>query len=295
MDEQRNILVTGASRGIGLLTAQVLADRGHHVYASMRDVRGRNSNAASQLRAWADERGASIDIVEMDVTDTWSVNAAVEKVERARPLHVLVNNAGIMPTGTTEAFTLEQVQRTLEVNLLGVIRASRAVLPYMRERSGGRLISVSSAAGRLAIPFFGIYCASKWAMEAYCEALHYELEPFGIDSVLVEPSGHSTDLVRTSPRPEDSPRERGYGDIARGRERLLDMFETMFSEGQSITDARNVAACIADLAEAKTPCPIRTQVGHDMGVAAINAAVRPIQDELVNSLRPVYSENTASA
>ena len=159
----------------------------------------------------------------------------------------------------------------------------------MRARKSGLLINLSSAAGRLAIPYFGVYCATKWAMEAYCEALHYELEKFGIESVLVEPSGHATDLVKTAPEPKDYDRVEAYGQLATGRERLLGMFQEMFDQKDSSTDAGNVASRILKLVESDAPRPVRVQVGHDMGVQSLNEATAPIQAELIKNLKSVYA------
>lgn len=291
----QTILITGASRGIGLLAAKALAQRGHKVYASMRDITGRNRDAARDLEAWARDGGFKLEPLELDVTDQASVDRAVATIEAQGPLDVLVNNAGIMPVGLTEAFTLDQQQACFDVNMFGLARTSRAVLPHMRERGSGLLINLSSAAGRLTIPHFGVYCASKWAMEAYCEALHYELEPFGIDSVLIEPSGHGTDLVASSPAPADTAAVKAYGAFAGGRERLLGMFQDMFDQGDAMTDAGNVARKIVELVEMQGPRPIRTQVGQDMGVDAVNVATAPIQAGLVESLKSVYLPETVDA
>lgn len=295
MSNLKTVLITGASRGIGLLAAKALAARGHYVYASMRDIKGRNKSAAEKLQAWAGKNKLSLEPIELDVTDDQSVNTAISKIEAQRPLDVLVNNAGAMPTGLTEAYTLEQAQQNFDVNMFGIMRTSRSALPHMRARKSGLLISLSSAAGRFAMPFFGIYCASKWAMEAYCEALHYELEPFGIESVIIEPSGHGTDLVKTSPAPADKKCVEAYGPMAGGRESLLGMFQDMFDLGDPGTDANNVATKIVELVEATSARPIRTQVGHDMGVSAVNDAVAPIQAELIKGLKPVYMGETTDA
>lgn len=282
------ILVTGASRGIGLLTAKALAEAGHYVYASMRDIDGKNKEAAEQLNAWAKNNSQNLETVELDVTDENSVENTVRAIENARPIDVLINNAGIMPTGLTEAYTVDQVQDYFDVNMFGIVRTCRAVLPQMRKRNSGLLIHLSSAAGRFAMPFFGVYCASKWAMEAYCETLHYELEPFGIESLIIEPSGHGTDLVDTAPAPQDNQVANSYGPLAGGRDRLLGMFKSMFEQNDPGTDANNVAAKIVKLIEAESPRAIRTQVGHDMGVETMNEVTAPIQADLLDGLRPVY-------
>lgn len=289
----KTILITGASRGIGLLAAKSLASSGHQVFASMRDMDGRNKSASDNLTAWARAKGVSLTPIEIDVTDDQSVESAVNLIEEQQPLDVLINNAGIMPTGLTEAYTLHQARECFDINMFGVMRTTRTVLPGMRTRRSGLLIHLSSAAGRLAIPFFGVYCASKWALEGYAESLHYELEDFNIASVLVEPSGHGTDLVDTAPAPDDGDRVAQYGSLAGGRDRLLGMFRDMFSQGDAITNAQNVADRIVEIVEMDGPRPIRTQVGADMGVTAVNTCTVPIQAQLIEGLKPVYTDGGA--
>lgn len=288
MTLKKTILITGASRGIGLLAAHALAANGHSVYAGMRDVSGRNAAAASEMNLLAKDSAFDLTPIELDVTDEDACHNAVNTIEAKAPLDVLVNNAGIMPVGLTEAFTMQQAEAVFDVNVYGIMRMTRAVLPAMRQRKSGLILNLSSSAGRFGMPFFGIYCASKWAIEAYSEALHNELETFNIDNVLIEPSGHGTDLVKTAPAPADTHRLSDYGDLAAGRDRLLGMFGNLFKTDTTLTDANNVADVIKDLVNMTGPRPIRVQVGQDMGVTAVNEAVAPIQEKLIDMLKPVY-------
>ncbi len=287
MTEAKTVLVTGASRGIGRLAAQSLARRGHFVFAGVRDAAGRNSGVSETLSAWASEHDLLLEPIDLDVCDDQSVETAVSAVEARRPIDVLVNNAGIMPVGVTEAFTPEQMRSCLDVNLIGAVRTCRAVLPHMRERRSGLIVHLSSTAGRLAIPFFGVYCASKWALEAYAETLHYELGEFGVESVLVEPGGHATDLIKEPPAPADRACLDTYGPTAGGRQRMIGMFETMFAAGDPVTDAQNVADKLVELVEQPSPRPIRSIVGTDMGLVSINRDTAPVQAELVDALSRV--------
>ncbi len=169
-------IVTGTSHGFGELTAVTLARRGHHVFAGMRGISGRNAPAADNLRAVAADDALALAPIELDVTDDASVGAAVDSVlAEAGRIDIVVNNAGVLYIGITEAFTIEQAREQLDVNLLGAARLNRAVLPHMRERRSGLLVHVSSIGGRLTFPFYGLYCASKYALEALAEAYRYEL------------------------------------------------------------------------------------------------------------------------
>ncbi len=180
------ILITGASSGFGTLTAKALLEKGHAVVASMRNVESKNKAIAEELRA------AGAHIVEIDVTDEASVINGVEKANHALGgIDVLVNNAGVGVMGIHEFFTTEDYYKVLEVNVLGVHRMNRAVLPYLRQ-SQGLIVYVSSLNGRFILPFYGPYNVSKWALEALAESYRVELTPFGIESCVVEPGAFPT-------------------------------------------------------------------------------------------------------
>lgn len=220
------ILITGTSTGFGRTAAETLAERGHRVFATMRDSSGRNASTAEELRLLANRQGWNLDVLDMDVTNEASVNQAVQQaLDRAGRLDVVINNAGVAAVGITEAYTVGQFQQMLDVNLLGAVRVNRAVLPAMRRQRSGLLIHVSSAAGRVVVPGAGPYCASKFALEALADAYRFDLAPLGIDSVLVEPGVHRTPILEKFLAPADQGRVAEYGSTAEVIERVKGVFE----------------------------------------------------------------------
>jgi NAD(P)-dependent dehydrogenase (short-subunit alcohol dehydrogenase family) len=165
------VLVTGAARAIGRATVEVLAGRGHHVVATARETALLDGLPAAQ-------------ILPLDVTDVESVRAAVEA---AGELDAVVNNAGVPGYGPLESYPLESFRRVLDVNTMGPLRLAQAVVPRWRERGSGVLVNVSSVQGKIGTPLEGAYAASKHALEALSESLHFELGHFGIRVVIVEP------------------------------------------------------------------------------------------------------------
>ena len=186
------ILVTGASRGIGLATALAFARAGHTVAAAMR-----NPAAAPELGRIATAEKLAVSVFTMDVVDDSSVQQAVRRVEaELGPVEVLVNNAGIERTGSVEEMPMSDFRDVMETNCFGAIRCIQAVLPGMRARRSGCIANVTSISGKLALSPFGAYSASKFALEAVSECLAQEVKPFGIRVCVVEPGIIDTDMAR---------------------------------------------------------------------------------------------------
>lgn len=152
------------SSGFGFLTSKSLVEQGHTVFATMREPQTRNAEAAAALRDAAAGKPGTLHVLELDVTDDRSVELAVEQaIEIAGSLDVAVNNAGILSGSYLEGYTTEQLRELFDINLFGVHRVCRAVLPHMRERKQGLIINVSSSLGRYVMPYVGPYAATKYA------------------------------------------------------------------------------------------------------------------------------------
>jgi NAD(P)-dependent dehydrogenase (short-subunit alcohol dehydrogenase family) len=191
--DPRSILITGSSSGIGQALARRFAQRGWRVFATMRKPEGQGGQT---LRDEASTRGWRLTTPALDVTRDDSVQAAVSAAlaETGGRLDVLVNNAGYYAFGPLEETTPDELRAQLETNVVGVQRVTRAVLPAMRARRAGTIVTMSSVSGLVAVPMVGPYHASKWALEGMIEALRLELLPFGVNVVLVEPGPYVTDL-----------------------------------------------------------------------------------------------------
>ena len=170
------IFITGIAGGFGLPTAKALSAQGHQVAGSVRNRSGRNADAVATLE------GFGAQIVEMDVTDNASAEAGVaDAISALNGLDVLFNNAGIGSYGIQELMSPEDMARVFDVNVTGVQRVMRAALPHFRAQGRGTVLYTSSLIGRIATPFYGTYCASKWALEAIVECYRTELSGFGIE------------------------------------------------------------------------------------------------------------------
>ena len=194
MSTQKVVLVTGASSGFGAMTVRALADAKHVVHAGMRDIGGRNAQAAEAVRRYAAEHGVTLRPIEMDVSDQASVDGAVAAVlAEAGRIEVVIHNAGYMVLGPTEAFTPEQVAAVYDTNVLSTQRVNRAVLPAMRAQRDGLVLWVGSSSSRGGTPpYLGPYFAAKAAVDALAVSYAAELTRFGIETTIVVPGSFTS-------------------------------------------------------------------------------------------------------
>lgn len=285
--KSRRVLITGSSSGFGYEGAKALAARGHTVVAAMRGVSGKNKEVADGLLAWAAEGGHKLHVVELDVTDTASVQAGVARaVELAGGLDTVMNNAGVGTMGIQESFTPEQLQGLFDVNVVGPLRVNRAVLPHFRKAGGGHIIFVSSGLGRLVFPFLGPYTATKFAVEALAENLAIEVKPLGVEVTIIQPGAYGTDFGQHSVWGKDGAIIDEYGGMKQGLEAFLKGFEDRFKSG-AIGNPAEVTETYVKVVELPAgERPLRVTVGKDVeqGVGAINQACAAVQAQILGFL-----------
>jgi NAD(P)-dependent dehydrogenase (short-subunit alcohol dehydrogenase family) len=244
------VLVTGAGSGIGRAVATVLARAGHVVYASMRDIDSRNRQRAQALLDMASDEDIQLNVLEMDVLSEWSCRAALDQIllERGR-IDVVVNNAGMLMSGVTEAFTPEQVATAVDTNALSWLRANRAALPAMRRQGHGTIVYIGSTTSRIHEPFLGPYIASKAAGDALAEVMSFELRPFGIDSVIVSPGAFTqgTEHFAHAHGPRDHAVVRQYGALPGRAASLPEKLDRIDAAHEGALDVTAVGAMVRDV------------------------------------------------
>lgn len=284
----RTVVVTGCSSGFGRQVSEELARKGNRVYATMRGAEGKNAEVAGQLRALGGDESLDLRVLELDVTSNASVDAAAATViEESGAPDTVINNAGQMYVGFTEAFSADELATQLDINVVGVHRVCRAFLPAMRERGAGLVMNVSSIAGRVGVPFFGVYQASKWGLEGYSLALRRELASSGVDVVVVEPGPFPTQLFLQSSKPEDTEGRAGtYPEVAAQTfEELRAAFEQALEDPDAPTDPVLVVERMIELTEMDPGTrPFRSVVGVDFGVRARNASDEPHEADFLEAL-----------
>ncbi|AZA83427.1 short-chain dehydrogenase/reductase [Chryseobacterium lactis] len=220
----KTIFITGASTGLGKATAQLFQSKGWKVIATMR-----NPEAGAELAALE-----NVMVLPLDVTDLNQIQTTVHKALESGDIDVVFNNAGYGLIGPLEALTDEQIVKQVNTNLLGVLRATQAFIPYFREKGNGTFISTTSIGGLIAFPLGSTYHATKWALEGWSESLAFELNKFGIKVKTVSPGGIKTDFVSRSLDSASSPA-------------YEEMTNSLFSKMEGMMDAASTPEQIAEV------------------------------------------------
>jgi NAD(P)-dependent dehydrogenase (short-subunit alcohol dehydrogenase family) len=239
------VLITGTSTGIGRVTAEVLAQRGWQVFATMRDLQRREKLKVALKKSGLQDR---VEFIQLDLNDAASIEAAVATVlsRTGGSLDAVMQNAGVSAAGAFEDLPGAEIRRVMETNFFGVLELTRALLPSFRAQGDGRILLVSSEAAFMGQPANSIYCASKWALEGWAESLAYDLEPFGIKVILIEPGPYRTQIWRSTPWivPSGSPYRERVQRVSRAADEHA---------ARSARDPKEVALVIARALEAKRP------------------------------------------
>jgi short-subunit dehydrogenase len=181
-NNKKIILITGASSGIGKACAEYLHKKGYHVFGTSRKPKNSNNN--------------SFELIEMDIADYESVKKGIKYIiDKTGRIDILINNAGYGISGAIEDTSIIKVKEQFETNFFGIHRISKEILPLMRKQKDGYIINISSIGGIIGLPFQGLYCASKFALEGWTESLRMEVNSFGIKVVLIEPGDIKTSFT----------------------------------------------------------------------------------------------------
>lgn len=278
----KKILITGCSSGFGFNGAKYLAEKGYHVIATMRNVKGKNTESANALQAFAKDKNVKIDVLELDVTSDESVAKAATQLPT---VDVLINNAGLGFGGCVEAFSAEEILAQLDLNIVGTVRVAQAVLPGMRAQKSGLIIQLSSVAGRGGFPGFGIYNASKFGLEGLSEALRYEVAPHGIDVSVVEPGPFETKFFGNMVPAKNEEMAAAYAHVNEFMEGFGQNVHTLFADENAPTDPMIIIKIWEDLIEAEPgQRPMRVIGGLDFGMQALNDATEPIRKANIDAM-----------
>jgi NAD(P)-dependent dehydrogenase (short-subunit alcohol dehydrogenase family) len=273
------ILITGASSGFGRLTAEALATAGHRVYASMRDIKGRNAGHVAAIAKFSEDKGIDLRSVELDVQSQDSVDkAVVQLIGESGRIDVLMHNAGHMVFGPAEAFTPEQYAELYDVNVLSTQRVNRAVLPHMRKQKQGLLVWVSSSSSAGGTPpYLAPYFAAKAAMDAIAVQYARELARWGIETSIIVPGAFTsgTNHFAHSGKPADQARAAEYdaGPYAGFGEEVQKAFAEIVPPDADVSLVADAIVTVVGTAFGKRPFRIHidpTQDGADVGFTVLD-------------------------
>ena len=250
------ILITGASSGIGYEAARMLSEQGHKVYGA-----ARRTERMKSLRPYG------VTPLALDVTSDASAKEVIDYiVQQEGRIDVLVNNAGYGELGPMETTSLDDAQRQLDVNVIGLARMTKLVLPHMRQQGSGRIVNVASIAGRITFGFAGWYNASKYAVEALSDATRMEVKPYGIDVVIIEPGGVYSDWGRIAAQQLRKASDNTVYEGEAGR--MANVFDLMYGRDpyNLMTSAEKAAKHVCKAATSRHP---KTRYAFGIGNASI--------------------------
>ncbi len=245
-------LVTGSSSGIGFETSLALAREGYHTYASMRDTK-----KGATIQEIAKKENLSINVIPLDVDKPESIKSAINHImSEKKRIDVLVNNAGYGVFGCLEDLTVDELKAQFDTNFFSVVRLIQEVAPIMRNQKTGTIVNISSVAGKIGFPGSPAYISSKFALEGLSECLRYELSPFGVNTIIIEPGVIKTNFFGSMKMPKNAKPDSPYKDITN---KVVAGVKMMAEMG---TPPKEVAEVIIKALNEKDPLP-RYPVGND--------------------------------
>ena len=245
-------VITGTSSGIGFETALALAREGYYTYATMRDT-----TKSEKIKELGQKENLKIDVLELDVDDENSVKTAIQKIlDQKQRIDILVNNAGWGLWGCVEDVSIDEFKAQFDTNFFSIIRLIQEVGPTMRKQGSGKIINISSVAGRIGFPASPAYISSKFALEGLSESLRLEMAPFGVDVIIIEPGVIKTNFLNPVRLSKNSETDTAYSDITN---KVVSGVKMMAEMG---THPKEVADTIVKAAKDEKPIP-RYIVGND--------------------------------
>jgi len=245
-------VITGTSSGIGFETALALAREGYYTYATMRDT-----TKSDKIKELGQKENLNIDVLELDVDDKNSVKTAIQKIlDQKQRIDVLVNNAGWGLWGCVEDVSIDEFKAQFDTNFFSIIRLIQEVGPTMRKQGSGKIINISSVAGRIGFPASPAYISSKFALEGLSESLRLEMAPFGVDVIIIEPGVIKTNFLNPVRLSKNSETDTAYSDITN---KVVSGIKMMAEMG---THPKEVADTIVKAVKDEKPLP-RYIVGND--------------------------------
>ena len=286
MMSQKIAVVTGSSSGVGLETSLALARNGFHTYATMRNIEG---GGAKQIAEIAKNENLPLEIIQLDVNSDKSVTDAINRIAKEKDrIDIVVNNAGYDLMGALEETSIDEIKAQFETNLFGAVRVMQRVIPIMREQKSGKIVNITSLGGRISFPLNSAYHATKFALEGLSESIQYELEPFGIRIIIVEPGGVGSNFLKNlkwalkASNPFNSP----YKSIQTS---MLEFFKQW---AQNLTHPSEVAKVILKAVTSDNP-DFRYVVGND-AVTTLEARRSMSDREFENMIKKQINQESVT-